>query len=195
MKKILALAMALCLVFLAAVPVGALSIPAGQFNDNYYYMYIDYNEDGSMELATFGGEPSGYTGMAFSAPVWKFYTNVDGEAKEIVPTEGSVTFTIYGPSVAKRYENRLTGKQQWYSIGSPWFLKYPTDIYCVIFDFSNMQYSVKPFNSFPIGFMRLQIRSRLWSWLWKQTYVESYSDTGILTPERIEELLLNPPVN
>jgi len=193
MKKLLALLLALCSVLLLAMPAGAIAPPPHpeRYNELYYYWYQDFNGDGKMELVTYGGEPGGYVWM--HGPKDKIYTNVDGEVKLIECAAGGFEGHPIG------FRNRLTGKQKWFSIAdSAYYVgrvaTSEATLYEVKFDFDELQYkTTKAARFFSYGMTLPSIRFLIWLLFWKADETESFEGTGILTPERIEELLLNPP--
>jgi len=178
---------------MAAAPAGALSlVPPDHYNERYSYYYIDYNRDGNVELIVIGGEPGGYTYE--NPPYYKIYTYMDDEVKLFIPAEGSRQFWMYS-GIPICYRN-------WFALQSKWIIKSGFEgwgsmtIEEVKFDFQSFQYQVvktrefKMDRSFGYG-----IYYRIWNIFWRPARYSYYSEEGILTPERIKELLLNPPAN
>ena len=186
MKKIVSLLMAVCLALVMAVPAGALGIVPGDFyNESYSYCYIDYNGDGKMELVTHGGEPGGYA--VNDIPEYKIYTYADGEVKLFTPSDGNCIY-----STPLGYRNWLTRKFKWYYVNGDinWA---GVQVYEVSFDFQDLQYSearVRNFQTMYFG----NIRYYIWKLFWKvENGGKGHQGEGVLTPEVIEELILNPP--
>lgn len=162
-----------------------------EWNERYEYNYIDYNNDGQMELITVGGEPGGYTD---AYPEFKVYAYADGEVKQFEPTESGKAIA-YSP---EPYKNRRTQQRSFLSWNHPRYilrlLKIDT-IDEVGFDFETYQYDIvktrKYYVLFPFSrpFARRGYH-RAWEW---EKYDSEVKKGDILTPERIEELLLNPP--
>ena len=200
-KKLLALLVVLSLlpvlclpllVLLASLTAPKLSYEKMQpweWNERYSYDYIDYNNDGQMELVTFGGDPAGYEEW----PKAKIYTYVDGEVKLFEPAENSITIK-HAPWP---YKHKRTQQRRFFSWApSRFFLKLLTinPINEVVFDFETFQYNVKTRNEYILFPFSFPFVPRGYRRTWKMENYEFGSKEGdILTPERIEELLLNPP--
>jgi len=141
MKKVISLFLAVGLAVLLAVPAGALSlVPPDQFNWRYSYCFVDYNQDGIMELVTFGGEPKGYPG-ARKGYTWEDYprhrvhTLVNGMVRTFQPARGSQRLT----GLPLSYRSGETGEAKWFCTDGfeGWS---PMTVYEVSFDFQNYTY-------------------------------------------------------
>jgi len=191
MNKFFALVLAVCFVFLAAMPAGALSlVPPETYNERYTYYHIDFNRDGMPELITHGGEPGGYTD---DYPEYKVYTNVDGEMKLFKAAQGSDPMGVIPlRSLAHSRRNRFTRQRKWICEDgiNGWGRVTISEI---TFDFEALEYHRQELAFTGLSSsLRDRIRYRLWKCLWKAE-AEPYwcEGSGILTPERIEWLLNN----
>jgi len=190
MKKLCALLLVLCLALSLALPAAAIGSARPTPNlywleDSYAYTYIDYNRDGTPELVAYGGESEQWPSE------FKIYTYVNGEVKQF---EGAGLLFAF----PERGRNWLTRQSKWLILmqgrGQFW-------VHEVIFDFEN--FTIKfvgkdlaawtiPFYFITLGI--LDIQQWVWEFFWKFDPTPVwYEAEGTLTPEIIEELLLNPP--
>ena len=192
MKKLFAAIAALTLALTLALPAGALSLLAPEYyNERYTYYYIDYNHDGRMELVTLGGE-GGYSSE--NKPCYKIYTYADDEVKLFAPAQGSRQLDMYSGAPIG-YRNWLTGQRKWISKSGHegWD---PIAVKEMRFDFQSLQYQTVKTRTFAMNrFSGYGIFYRLWKIFWRPMQRDSLLIEGVLTPERIEELLLHPPAS
>jgi len=187
----------LVMAIVTAIPAGALSlVPAKDYDEKYHYYYIDYNQDGTMELATFGGEPGGYSDPG-NRPEWKIHALVDGEVRTFAPTlagqrldglpsgyssEGELKWFFYD---YKQYSLKNVNHDS-DLMQSSW-----GRIHEATFDFENYIYQTIELDEENNDW----IARETWRDTWQAGDYESedFDGQGILTEEIVLQLLLEPP--
>jgi len=183
-KRIISLFLVVGLAVLLAVPAGALSLaPPDQFNWRYYCSYVDYNQDGNMELVTFGGEPQGYPGERRGYtwddfPRHRVHTLVNGIVRTFQPTKGSQRLT----GLPLSYRNSETDEAKWFCTDGfeGWS---PMTVYEVTFDFQKYTYQA----------IAWEQDYEEWKESWElETLPESHENYGKLFRIVIKGYLLDP---
>ena len=199
MKKLFAAIAAIALALTLALPAGALRlIPPEFYNERYTYYYADFNRDGVMELVTYGGEPGGYTGFVY--PEYKIYISAGNEVNVFTCAEGSEKTGGPLSGSPRGCRNWLTRQRKILCVGgvSGWGGYYVDEMNL---DYESFTYSLKQIRNFYMApgmglFSYFNwLRYGIWNIFWNvEGEMGDCSVEGALTPERIEELLLNPPV-
>lgn len=197
MKKILFPAILCVLLITIAFPAAGLSLsPPEEFNEMYYYYYVDYNFDDVYELAVIGGEPGGYAEREY--PEYKIHVLKNGEVRTLQPEKNSARLA----GAPAGYRNKNTDKLQWFFYDHRSYkLKNANNnpelsasswgrIHEVVFDFETYTYCTKELDKENNDW----VAREQWKNTWKiEPYHDSMEGAGVLTEEVILQLLLDAP--
>jgi len=110
------------------VPIGAYEATTTRldfWDNNYEYFYIDFNQDGQMELVIIGGGQGQYE--------YTIYAYADHAVHAFQPAINSKEVRF--PS---GYRNKDTGELKWFIL--EWSYWGPINVYEILFDFQAFQY-------------------------------------------------------